>query len=81
MLRVTLSELSHLPVERLAKLLMEWAIEDQRLLVGPVAEVVEIRGGVISGLSQRARLGGETPMEITPWRRIALSRQPGHRGC
>jgi transcriptional regulator with PAS, ATPase and Fis domain len=33
MLRVTLSELSHLPVERLAKLLMEWAIEDQRLLV------------------------------------------------
>jgi transcriptional regulator with PAS, ATPase and Fis domain len=33
MLRVTLSELSRLPVERLAKLLMEWAIEDQRLLM------------------------------------------------
>ena len=33
MLRVTLSELSRLPVDRLAKLLMEWAIEDQRLLV------------------------------------------------
>jgi len=32
MLRVTLSDLSRLPVERLAKLLMEWAIEDQRLL-------------------------------------------------
>ena len=33
MLRVTLNELSRLPVERLAQLLMEWAIEDQRLLV------------------------------------------------
>ena len=33
MMRVTLSELSRLPVERLAQLLMEWAIEDQRLLV------------------------------------------------
>jgi len=40
---------------------------------GPVAEVVEILGGVISGLLQRARLGGETPMEITPWIRIAAS--------
>jgi hypothetical protein len=40
---------------------------------GPVAEVVEIWGGVISGLLQRARFGGETPMEITPWRRIAAS--------
>ena len=30
---MTLSELSRLPVERLAKLLMEWAIEDQRLLM------------------------------------------------
>jgi transcriptional regulator with PAS, ATPase and Fis domain len=33
MLRVTLSDLSRLPVERLAQLLMEWAAEDQRLLV------------------------------------------------
>ena len=44
-----------------------------RGLEGPVAEVVEIWGGVISGLLKRARLGGETPMEITPWRRIAAS--------
>ncbi len=32
MLRVTLSDLSQLPVERLAQLLMEWALEDRRLL-------------------------------------------------
>ena len=32
MLRVTLSELSRLPVDRLTKLLMEWSIEEQRLL-------------------------------------------------
>jgi transcriptional regulator with PAS, ATPase and Fis domain len=32
MLRVTLSDLSRLPVERLARLLMESALEDQRLL-------------------------------------------------
>src|SRR5215469_65689 len=41
MLRVTLSELSRLPVERLAKLLMEWAIEDQRLLVRLHATIEE----------------------------------------
>ena len=35
-------------------------------LLGSVAEVVEISGGVISGLLQRARLGGETPKEIIP---------------
>jgi hypothetical protein len=44
-----------------------------RKVGGSVAEVVEISGGVISGLLQRARLGGETPKEITPWRRIAAS--------
>jgi hypothetical protein len=33
MMRVTVNELARLPVERLAQLLMEWAIEDQRLLV------------------------------------------------
>ncbi len=33
MLRVTLGDLSRLPVERLARLLMEHAVEDQRLLV------------------------------------------------
>src|SRR5262245_17904438 len=33
MLRVTLGDLSRLPVERLAQLLMEWAVEDPRLLV------------------------------------------------
>ena len=33
MLHVTLNDLSRLPVERLAQLLMEWAMEDQRLLV------------------------------------------------
>ena len=32
MLHVTLNDLSQLPVERLAQLLMEWALEDQRLL-------------------------------------------------
>jgi two-component system, NtrC family, response regulator len=32
MLRVTLSDLSRLPVERLARLLMECALKDQRLL-------------------------------------------------
>jgi transcriptional regulator with PAS, ATPase and Fis domain len=32
MVRVTLSDLSRVPVERLAQLLMEWAAEDQRLL-------------------------------------------------
>jgi transcriptional regulator with PAS, ATPase and Fis domain len=32
MLRVTLNDLSQLPVEQLAQLLMEWALEDQRLL-------------------------------------------------
>jgi transcriptional regulator with PAS, ATPase and Fis domain len=33
MLRVTLTDLARLPVERLARLLMEHAVEDQRLLV------------------------------------------------
>jgi transcriptional regulator with PAS, ATPase and Fis domain len=33
MLRVTLGDLSRLPVERLAQLLMEWAVENPRLLV------------------------------------------------
>jgi transcriptional regulator with PAS, ATPase and Fis domain len=41
MLRVTLSDLSNLPVERLAQLLMEWAAQDQRLLVRLHATVEE----------------------------------------
>ncbi len=41
--------------------------------LGAVAEVVEIRGGVISGLCNDPELGGETPREITPWRSIATT--------
>ena len=59
------------PVLHLATCAVDLLIEASP--VGPVAEVVEIWGGVISGLLQRARLGGETPVEITPWRRIAAS--------
>jgi transcriptional regulator with PAS, ATPase and Fis domain len=44
MLRVTLSDLSRLPVERLAQLLMEWAAEDQRLLVRLHATLSEDNG-------------------------------------
>jgi len=45
MLRVTLSDLSRLPAERLAKLLMEWAVEDQRLLVRLHATLEETQAG------------------------------------
>ncbi len=44
MLRVTLSDLSRLPVERLAQLLMEWALQDQELLVRLHATLEESRG-------------------------------------
>src|ERR1700722_16093280 len=42
MLRVTLTDLSRLPPERLAKLLLEWAAQDRTLLSrlhGTIAEV------------------------------------------
>jgi len=45
MLRVTLSDLSRLPVERLAQLLMEWAAEDQRLLVRLHATLEKTQAG------------------------------------
>src|SRR5690242_10827788 len=41
MLRVTLSELSRVPVERLAQLLMEWALQDQDLLTRLHATIEE----------------------------------------
>jgi transcriptional regulator with PAS, ATPase and Fis domain len=41
MLRVTLSDLSRVPVERLAQLLMEWALRDQKLLTRLHATVDE----------------------------------------
>jgi transcriptional regulator with PAS, ATPase and Fis domain len=44
MLRVTLSDLSRLPTERLAQLLMEWALQDQKLLVRLHATLEENRG-------------------------------------
>ena len=41
MLRVTLSDLSRVPVERLAQLLMEWALRDQKLLTRLHATIEE----------------------------------------
>ncbi len=41
MLRVTLSDLSRVPVERLAQLLMEWALDDQQLLTRLHATIEE----------------------------------------
>src|SRR5690349_7845569 len=41
MLRVTLSDLSRVPVERLAQLLMEWALQDQDLLTRLHATIEE----------------------------------------
>src|SRR5690348_12111466 len=41
MLRVTLSDLSRVPVERLAQLLMEWALDDQQLLTKLHATIEE----------------------------------------
>ena len=41
MVRVTLSELSRVPVERLAQLLMEWAVEDRTLLNRLEATITE----------------------------------------
>ncbi len=60
MLRVTLSDLSRLPVERLAQLLMEWAAGDQRLLVRLHATLEKN----LSAESQRAAQVTEPKVDI-----------------
>src|SRR5215471_2197962 len=61
MLRVTLSELSRLPVERLAQLLMEWAAGDQRLLTRLYATLEETQPAAESRGEAVAELIGESP--------------------
>jgi transcriptional regulator with PAS, ATPase and Fis domain len=61
MLRVTLSDLSRLPVERLAQLLMEWAAGDQRLLTRLHATLEETQPAAESRGEAVAELIGESP--------------------
>ena len=53
MVRVTLSDLSHVPVERLAQILLEWAAEDHRLLSRLHATMTQANGA-------------DAPSEATP---------------
>ena len=66
MLRVTLSELSRLPVERLAKLLMEWAIEDQRLLVRLHATLEESQPPPQTGTRRRPARRRTSSVRVPP---------------
>jgi transcriptional regulator with PAS, ATPase and Fis domain len=56
MLRVTLSDLSQVPVERLAQLLMEWALRDQKLLTRLHATIEENQGSSLDAADVRPQL-------------------------
>src|SRR5262249_25503653 len=58
MLRVTLSDLSRVPVERLAQLLMEWALRDQNLLTRLHATIEESQGSSLD-------VAGAPPVDAT----------------
>jgi transcriptional regulator with PAS, ATPase and Fis domain len=60
MLRVTLSNLSRLPVERLAQLLMQWAVEDPRLLVRLHATLEENRAAPARPAQGKADIIGQS---------------------
>jgi transcriptional regulator with PAS, ATPase and Fis domain len=57
MLRVTLSDLSRVPVERLAQLLMEWALRDQKLLTRLHATIEENQSCSPEMVSVQPQLG------------------------